>query len=50
MEPEKLWVIFEHKKAVAEAIKKSGGKAIGKDPHTGCRKRLVKLLAEKKAR
>ena len=32
MEPAKLWVIMEHKKAVAEKIKKGGGAAMRKDP------------------
>ena len=50
MEPAKLWTIFEHKKAVAEKIKQGGGAAMRKDPHSGCRKKLKALLAEKKAR
>ena len=50
LEPAKLWVIMEHKKAVAEKIKKGGGAAMRKDPHSGCRKKLKALLAEKKAR
>ena len=50
MEPAKLWVIMEHKKAVAEKIKQGGGAAMRKDPHSGCRKKLKALLAEKKAR